>query len=37
MFQYDLHVGGQHYVFREPELGPLLTELLTMLHEQTDF
>jgi hypothetical protein len=37
MFQYELRVGDQTYVFGEPDLGPLLTELLALLSDETGF
>lgn len=37
MFDYQLRVGGRTYAFGEPELGPLLAELLRLLHEETGF
>jgi hypothetical protein len=37
MFEYELRVGGQTYAFGEPDLGPLLIELLGLLREETGF
>jgi hypothetical protein len=37
MFEYELRVGGRTYAFGEPDLGPLLVELLDLLREETGF
>jgi len=37
MFQYALEVGDRTYAFGEPELGPLLVELLDLLRQETGF
>ncbi|MBX6722291.1 MAG: hypothetical protein IRY92_03485 [Dactylosporangium sp.] len=37
MFDYQLRVDGRTYAFGEPELGPLLVELLRLLHQETGF
>jgi hypothetical protein len=37
MFQYELCVNGHTYRFGEPKLGPLLTELLLLLRDETGF
>jgi len=37
MFEYELRVGGRTCAFGEPDLGPLLIELLGLLREETGF
>lgn len=36
-FEYELRVGDQSYQFSEADTGPVLRDLIGLLHEHTDF